>query len=350
MSFFMPESYPMRRTWIPETPWGARRPIGMLPPVMESLTPGRRKFRTLAWSVLVFNVMVVLGGAIVRATGSGDGCGESWPLCTDRLIPANPGLETVIEFSHRVTSGLAVLGVVAMFVFAVRLYEKGHRVRNGAAASLALLLFESVLGALLIVFSWVDQDASIGRMIVVPVHLLNTYILVGALTLTAWWSSGNPGPTKPIDARMKRSLALGAVGLLVIGAVGALNALADSLYPAESFLSGVAEEFSGDAPWLLQIRVFHPLIAIAVGLGVAYLVMRLAPTATSRTKRLGAAVGVLIVVQLFIGLVNVMLAAPLETQVIHLATADAIWIVYLMFGASLLGEQAPAELPVERVA
>lgn len=350
MSFFMSESYPIRPRLNSEMSWSAEHPIGMLRPVKESLTPGRRKFRTMAWSVLIFNVMVVLGGAIVRATGSGDGCGESWPMCTDRLIPANPELETVIEFSHRVTSGLAVLGVIAMFMFAVRLYEKGHRVRNAAAASLGLLLFESVLGALLIVFAWVDQDASIGRMIVVPIHLLNTYILVGALTLTAWWSSGNPGPTKPVDGQMKRSLALGAAGLLVIGAVGALNALADSLYPAESFLSGVSAEFSGDAPWLLQVRIFHPLIAIGVGLGVAYLVMRLAPTATSRTKRLGSAVGGLIVVQLFIGLVNVMLAAPLETQVIHLAIADAIWIVYLIFGASLLGEQARAERFVEQVA
>ncbi|MEA2023586.1 MAG: COX15/CtaA family protein [Actinomycetota bacterium] len=318
--------------------------------MQETLTPDRRKFRTLAWSVLIFNVVVVLGGAIVRATGSGDGCGESWPLCTDRIFPANPGVETVIEFSHRVTSALAVLGVILMFVFAVRLYEKGHRVRNAAAASLALLLFESVLGALLIVFGWVDQDASIGRMIVVPIHLLNTYILVGALTLTAWWASGNPGPTKPVDTRMRRSLILGAVGLLLIGAIGALNALGDSLYPAENFFSGVAEEFSSDAPWLLQLRIFHPIIAIVVGFGVAYLIMRLIATATDRTKRLGTVTGGLIFVQFLVGILNVLLAAPLETQVIHLAIADAIWIIYLMFGASLLGERAPAKQRTERVA
>jgi len=322
----------------------------MLRSVNDSLTPARRKLRNLAWSVLVFNVLVVLGGAIVRATGSGDGCGESWPMCTDRLIPANPGVETMIEFGHRITSALAVFGVIALFVFAVRVYEKGHRVRTAAAVSLALLLFESFLGALLIVFGWVDQDASIGRMIVVPIHLLNTYILVGALTITAWWSSGNPGPMKPIDARVKRSLILGAGGLLLIGAIGALNALADTLYPAESFLSGVTAELSGDAPWLLQVRILHPLVAIAVGFGVVYVVMRLGATTTGRTKRLGTVVGALIVLQLFVGLVNVLLAAPLETQVIHLAVADTIWIVYLMFGASLLGERAPAELPVERVA
>jgi heme A synthase len=322
----------------------------MLPLVQDSLTPDRRRFRALAWSVLVFNVGVVLGGAIVRATGSGAGCGESWPTCTDRLFPANPGVETVIEFSHRVTSALAILGVIVLFVFAVRLYDKGDRVRNGAAASLALLLFESVLGAALVIFGWVDQDTSIGRMVIVPLHLTNTYILLAALTFTAWWSSGNPGPMKPIDPRVKRNLILGAVGLVIVGATGALNALADSLYPAESFLSGVADEFSGDAPWLLEIRVFHPIIAIAVGFGVAYVVMRLATFAGDRTKRFGVIVGWLIVVQFLIGLINVMLAAPLETQVIHLAIADTIWIIYLVFAASLLGERAPAELPVERAA
>ncbi len=322
----------------------------MLPPVQDSLTPDRRKFRALAWSVLIFNVGVVLGGAIVRATGSGDGCGASWPTCTDRLFPSNPGVETVIEFSHRITSALAILGVIALFVFAVRLYDKGDRVRNGAAASLALLLFESVLGAALVVFGWVDQDASIGRMIIVPLHLVNTYILLGALTLTAWWSSGNPGPAKPIEPRTRNSLLLGAGGLLILGATGALNALADSLYPAETFLSGVSDEFAGDAPWLLQVRVFHPIIAIAVGLGVAYLVMRLAAVASSRTKRFGAIIGGLIVAQVLVGVVNVMLAVPLEIQVIHLAIADTIWIVYLLFGASLLGERVPAELPVEGAA
>ena len=322
----------------------------MLRPVQDSQTPGRRKFRTLAWSVLIFNVAVVLGGAIVRATGSGAGCGESWPTCTDRLFPANPSVETVIEFSHRVTSGLAILGVVVLYVFAVRLYDKGNLVRNGAAVSLGLLLFESLLGAALVIFGWVDQDASIGRMIIVPLHLTNTYLLLGALTVTAWWSSGNPGPAKPVDRRAKRDLISGAVGLVALGATGALNALADSLYPAESFLSGVADEFSGDAPWLLQVRIFHPIIAIAVGFGVAYVVMRLAETACDRTRRLGSVVGILILVQFGIGLTNVILAAPLEIQVIHLAIADTIWIIFLLFGASLLGERARVELPVERAA
>ncbi|MEN8234910.1 MAG: COX15/CtaA family protein [Actinomycetota bacterium] len=316
----------------------------------ETLSPARRRFRNLAWSVLIFNVLVVLGGAIVRATGSGDGCGESWPRCTGRLFPANPGVETMIEFGHRITSALAILGVVVMYFLARRLYDKGHRVRGAATASLALLLFESILGGLLVIFGWVDQDASIGRMIIVPLHLINTYVLIGALTLTAWWSSGTSEIVKPVDRNARNRLLLGAAGLLVIGAIGALNALSDSLYPAESFLAGFQEEFSRDAPWLLQIRVFHPIVAIALGLGVAYLVTRLAVPATEKTKQYGAMVRWLIILQLLVGLSNVLLAAPLEIQVAHLAVADAIWIAYLVFGASLLGEPRQADLPAEMAA
>ncbi|MEN8115325.1 MAG: COX15/CtaA family protein [Actinomycetota bacterium] len=316
----------------------------------ETLSPARRRFRNLAWSVLIFNVLVVLGGAIVRATGSGDGCGESWPRCTDRLFPADPGVETIIEFSHRITSALAILGVVVMYFLARRLYDKGHRVRGATTASLALLLFESVLGGLLVIFGWVDMDASIGRMIIVPLHLINTYMLVGALTLTAWWSSGTPAIARPVDEKTRNKLVLGVVGLLAIGAIGALNALSDSLYPAESFLAGFEAEMAADAPWLLQIRVFHPIVAIAFGLGVAYLVTRLAVPATEKTKQYGAMVRWLIILQLLVGLSNVLLAAPLEIQIAHLAVADAIWIAYLVFGASLLGEPKGADLPIETAA
>ena len=312
------------------------------------MTESQRRYRLLAWSVLVFNVFVILGGAIVRATGSGDGCGASWPTCTDRIFPSSPGVETVIEFSHRITSALAILGVLALYVLARRLYPNGHWVRRAAGVSIILMVVESLLGASLVIFGWVDQDASIGRMIVVPLHLANTYLLLGALTLTAWWASGNPVPSETVDGPTRRELVFGAGGLLLVGAMGALNALSDTLYPTDSFLSGLQQEISADAPWLVQLRVLHPIVAIAVGFGVAYLVMRRSATASERTKRISAIIIGLVVVQFFAGLVNVMLATPLETQVVHLAFADAMWIAYVIFAAALLGERQIARTPIER--
>jgi heme A synthase len=210
------------------------------------------------------------------------------------------------------------------------------------------MVVESLLGASLVIFGWVDQDASIGRMIVVPLHLINTYLLLGALTLTAWWASGNPVPSETVDGPTRRQLVFGAGGLLLVGAMGALNALSDTLYPADSFFSGVQQEISADAPWLVQLRVLHPIVAIAVGFGVAYLVMRRSATATERTQHLSAIIIGLVILQFFAGLVNVMLATPLESQVVHLAFADAMWIAYLIFAAALLGEHQIARTPIER--
>ncbi|MGB9358668.1 MAG: COX15/CtaA family protein [Acidimicrobiia bacterium] len=308
----------------------------------------RNRYRVLAWSVLAFNVFVILGGAIVRATESGDGCGASWPACTDRIFPSNPAVETVIEFTHRITSALAILGVLALYLLARRLYDQGHRVRRAAGAGLILMGVESLLGAALVVFGWVAQDESIARMIVVPLHLTNTYLLLGASTLTAWWASGNPGPASPREPGLDRRLGVGAAGLLLVGAMGALNALSDTLYPVDSFFSGVQQELAADAPWLVQVRVLHPVVAIAVGFGVAYLVMRLSAKAVDRTKRIAAIVMGLVAIQFFAGLVNVILATPLETQVIHLAIADAMWIAYVIFAAALLGDRVQADQTAKR--
>ena len=300
------------------------------------------RFSYLAWAVLVFTVLVILGGAIVRATGSGDGCGETWPVCSDRIFPANAGVETMIEFGHRLMSGAAIIGIAVLFLWSRRLYERGDLVRWWASAAVVLIAIESLIGASLVLFGWVDDDASIARMVVVPLHLVNTMLLLGALTLTAWWSSGNPGPRLDDYPAQGRRLAIGGAALLVVATAGALNALADTLYPADDFISGVRDELAGGAPFLVQARVLHPMLAILVGLGVAYLAINLSPGTTDPTQRLGRVVVGLVVVQFAIGISNVLLATPLEIQIVHLAMADAIWIVSVLFAASLLGETVPA--------
>jgi heme A synthase len=302
----------------------------------------KTRFSYLAWAVLAFTVLVILGGAIVRATGSGDGCGETWPVCSDRIFPVNPGVETLIECGHRLMSGAAIIGIAALFVWARRLYDRDDLVRWGATASAVLIVLESLIGASLVLFGWVDDDASIARLIIVPAHLVNTMLLLGALSVTAWWSSGNPGPRPDEHPRTKR-LAVGAAGLLAVATFGALNALADTLYPADDFLTGVRDELSSGAPFLVQVRVLHPVLAILIGLAVAYLAVN--SGTTDATRRLGRVIAGLVLVQFGIGITNVLLATPLETQVVHLAMANAIWISYVLFAASLLGETVATAQP-----
>jgi heme A synthase len=190
------------------------------------------RFAGYAWGVLVYNLLVIMWGAYVRATGSGAGCGNHWPLCQGEVVPRPQQIETMIEFSHRLSSGLALLVVIVLFIWAFRAYPKGHPVRLGGSLSLFFIITEALVGAGLVLFELVAYNTSLARAMVMALHLVNTFLLLGALTLTAWWGSGG----RPLRLRGQGSLiwllAIGLVGMLILGASGGVTALGDTLYPA----------------------------------------------------------------------------------------------------------------------
>ena len=148
------------------------------------------RYAAFAWGTLLLNIFVILWGAFVRATGSGAGCGSHWPSCNGEVIPWSAQTETLIEFTHRITSGLALIAVVILLVWAMRSYPKGHVVRLGAKLSLGFLVLEALLGAGLVLFELVAYNDSGTRAVVGALHLVNTFLLLSVLTLTAWWASG----------------------------------------------------------------------------------------------------------------------------------------------------------------
>jgi heme A synthase len=298
----------------------------------------RRIFAIAAWGTLLFNVGVILGGTIVRATGSGDGCGESWPKCGDQFIPPNPTVETLIEFSHRATSFLAGIGILALLIMAVRLFPKRHIVRRAAIGSSVFLIIEALLGAALVLYGWVDADVSLGRTIVVPLHLANTFLLLGFLTLTAWWGSGFPAPLRSLRTATGRWVLVGALLLIALGSTGALNALADTVFPADSVMSDLAEKFGPTAPGLSRLRVVHPISAVLGGFLLVWIATSRISSSCGRTRRWAGVVAALVLAQMVIGIANIFYLTPLSLQVVHLMVADFLWIAYVIFGASWLGE------------
>ncbi len=281
---------------------------------------------------------VILWGTVVRATGSGAGCGDSWPKCGQQFIPPNPTVETLIEFTHRTSSFLAGLGVAALFFLSFWAWPKRHLVRRAATASAVLIVIEASLGASLVIFGWVKDDISVGRMFVVPLHLANTFMLLGALAVTAWWGSGFALPVLAGRTKSIRLLGVGLVTLLVVGATGTLNALADAVFPANSVAEGIAEEFGSTAPMLLRLRIFHPIVAIAGGLLVAWIAAKIGRRASKQTQRLGAAVSVVVLSQFFIGIANIFFLTPLSIQIVHLLVADVLWLAFVLFAVSWLGD------------
>jgi heme A synthase len=298
----------------------------------------QRVFSWVSWATIVYTLGVIAFGTIVRATGSGDGCGSSWPFCGPDFVPLDPSAETLIEFSHRASSAAAGVLVAGLLLLSLWAFDKGHIVRKAAAVSLVLMIIEGLLGAALVLGGWVDDDISIGRLIAVSLHLANTFLLLGALTLTAWWGSGGSAPSLPIDRKKLRWLVVGGVTLIVIGASGALNAIGVAVFPTDISVAELENEFGSLAPVLHRLRAVHPVIAVVGGMYVAWIAMKLSGRATTKTQRLSAAVAIIVFSQMFVGIANVFFLAPLALQVTHLMVADILWIVFVVFGASLVAE------------
>jgi heme A synthase len=301
------------------------------------------RFRRYAWATLGVNLAVILWGAFVRATGSGAGCGRHWPLCNGEFLPPSPATSTLIEFAHRASSGIALILVVGMFGGSRRRFPPGHLARRAAAWSLGFILVEALVGAGLVLFELVAQNDSLVRAGYLAVHLLNTFLLLGSLALTALWAGEREPAPLSWTGRSPWFLGAGLAAVLVVGMTGAIAALGDTLFPAGSLREGLQADTSPTAHLLVRLRVFHPLLAILTGfyLGLAvWRVGRERPDALeTRWARL---VPALVLAQLGVGLTNLLLLAPVGLQLAHLLMADLLWIALVLFGATALAARTPA--------
>lgn len=301
-----------------------------------------RRFATYAWGVVGYNVLVILWGAFVRATGSGAGCGSHWPLCNGVMIPRAEQVETLIEFSHRLTSGLALLAVFALIPLAWRAFPRGHRVRKLAVISVIFIIVEALLGAGLVLLEYVAHNASIARAYWMAGHLINTFLLLAVLTLTAWWGGNAPGiRLRGQPPLLVGTLAAALVGMLILGASGGVTALGDTLV----LQAGLTPESSPVVATLVELRIFHPVIAFAVGGLILLAAMtvrsrRPSPQVTRITTWLLAAY----VLQLMLGAINVVLKAPVFMQIAHLLVSDILWILLVVLAAQGLAKEAAAPI------
>jgi heme A synthase len=305
------------------------------------------KLSRYAWFVLAWNVVVILWGAYVRATGSGAGCGAHWPLCNGEVVPRAPDTAMLIEFSHRVTSGLALVLVFVLAAWILRTMAAGHPARRAGVASAVFIVVEALLGAGLVLFRLVAQDESLARAMVMPLHLANTMVLLLCLTLTAHFLSG--GAPVAISGRTRTFGVLVALLVLMIGVgkTGAIAALGDTLYPAASFLDGLKADLAPTSTLLLRLRILHPALGVAVGAMLIFGVPAVPLAAGDRRGRLARrAIVALAIVQVLLGFVNVWLLAPVWIQLTHLLMADLLWIALVLLTASALARPpAPAVTP-----
>jgi cytochrome c oxidase assembly protein subunit 15 len=309
---------------------------------MNSAQPQRtnRALATYAAAVLGFMILVILWGAVVRATGSGAGCGDKWPLCNGDFLPHHPRIATIIEFTHRSMSGICTVLVAALIAWTFVARPRGDRARKAAVWSGVLLVSEALLGAVLVLGGYVDRNTSDMRVLVQCVHFTNTMLLLGALTLTWWWLRGLRAAGSQMRAR---TLAWVALALTILtGATGSVAALADTLFPSPSFREGLAQDFAANAPLLVHMRWLHP--------AAAFLAVVAAIVLCRHLSRRGAQwIGGLLLLQIALGVADMIALAPVTLQVLHLLGADLFWIALVAACSELVFADRPIGVAAEPV-
>lgn len=289
------------------------------------------RFLRFAWATLGVTLLVIVWGGVVRATGSGAGCGSHWPLCNGAVMPLDPTLATTIEFVHRLTSGAVMLMAVWLVVLARRTFPVGSQVRRWAWISLVFMLIEAAIGAGIVLLELVADNASAMRAVYVGGHLVNTLLLVGAMTTTLWWAhQRTSAPEHKSTSTPERSSTLPLtaclLGMLLVASTGAVVALGDTLFPHASLAEGIAADFDPTSHFLIRLRVWHPIAAVVLASGLLWLAwvspIFQAPSQVV-TRRL---VVWAVLVQSSLGVINLLLLAPLPLQMAHLLVSNLLWM------------------------
>ncbi len=311
---------------------------------------GRVPLAHFAWFVVAYNVAVIVWGTYVRATGSGAGCGNHWPLCNGEFLPTTPQTQTVIEFTHRVTSGLSLVLVAILLIWCWRRTAKGDWPRYSAVAATVLLFNEALLGALLVLVDHVGGlDRSATHALFLCLHFGNTLLLLAALALTAKWLSDRDGRFGMVRRPYQTiAIGLGLVSVMVIGMTGSLASLGDTIFPADSLRHAVLQDFSWSSPTVLRLRVLHPIAVVIGSIYVLWLVH-----AFWRKQERFAWVPLLTITltgQIALGAMNVMLLAPAWLQMTHLLVAEMFWILLVLASADQFFANHRSDVPLYRKA
>lgn len=310
----------------------------------------------IAWTALVVTVLLNLQGAVVRATGSGAGCGSHWPTCNGEIIPLAPSFATMLEFGHRLlTLSLLFIGLW-LLVRAAKGRHENPRLFLATLAALFFLVLQSLVGAATVVFGFTGENTSLMRGIIVPIHLINSMSMVGALVLAVLYAGRSaPGPLRlRRQGTLATTLGLGFLGMYALLFTGGVAALGNTIFPSASLLDGLSQDFNPAAPILLQLRVLHPLIGMAVGVYLfTSLGLSLWMKPTSQVKKLGFWLFAVYLAQMLVGVINLVQMAPIPLQLLHLGLATLAFSLFTAFSVHALasrpevslraGEEAPSE-------
>jgi cytochrome c oxidase assembly protein subunit 15 len=249
-------------------------------------------------------------------------------------------IDTMIEFTHRITSGLSFFAVIALLAWTVAGTARGHLARAAAVAAVVFTVIEAALGAFLVRLGLTAQSRSPLRAPYLALHLTNTLLLLASLTLAAHLLSRHAGYLR---GRVRLVAPFGATAslivVLIVGVTGSLAALGDTLFPASSLGAAFAQDFSATSGWLVRWRWTHPIVALLACVVLIWLLTRGRRGDQHRAhwdnRGLSALVMILLVCQYVLGVLDVAFLAPVWLQIVHLLGADVLWAALVVLAARI---------------
>ena len=279
---------------------------------------------------LVISIASIIAGAIVRATGSGDGCGASWPTCNGEIIPDLKTSSELIEFSHRSISG--ILLIITLIIFLKSFNSDVPNLQKKIIRALTFfVLLEALIGAVIVIYEWVGLNSSTPRIIAVPLHLVNTFGLLAAYTLLFHLTKNSK---TNLNNFFDKGFKIGLILFLLSGATGSIAALADVIFPSQSFIIGLTEDFDSNSEMLTRLRVLHPIVASFLSIYLYSEANRLQTEYKVITKN----IKLLVLIGVFLGVLNVLSNIILALSILHLLIADILWVLYVYKNAEKINE------------
>ena len=295
-----------------------------------------------SWILVVYTLLIIAWGAWVRISGSGAGCGDHWPLCHGTAVPLGAEWRTWIEVSHRYSTALFGILVIAQIAFIRTLMPSGHPARRWVWLTLLLTISEALIGRFLVKQGLVNESQSIYRLVVMPLHLLNTSLLLCAEVATAeslrsgLCNSSTIYSHSNIYSHSKRrtlhiyALAIAVIALLISGAIAALGS---HLMPSQSLLDGLQHDLSLDAHPAVRLRVLHPLLGLLIPMGL-WLFITFSANDTSTPQAVAARKHLLwaLAITVLIGISTLGLLSPTWLKLLHLTAANLLVILAARYG------------------
>jgi len=267
----------------------------------------RQKYKKVFFWFWIYTLLVIIWGAWVRISHSGDGCGDHWPVCQGEFIPDLTQKKTFIEYFHRLMSG--AYGLIVIYLWWKLRFL--HKKMTLAHSFLILMITEALLGAALVKFNLVTTNDSFLRLIFMSLHQLNSFMLT-AVTFLIYKSFDTE-----FDFRIKKIHIL----FIIVPITGAIAALSTTLFPSISLFQGIMDDFNSQSHIFIKLRILHPLLAMIIM--TSFIIWLYVKNETRLALETFFAV--------VIGIITLISLSPAYLKISHLLLAHLLWARYLDF-------------------